>query len=38
MILPESYKNKTKIDIELKVQTIIGLLLFLKNFNIYTNK
>ena len=24
MILPESYKNKTKIDIELKVQTIIG--------------
>ena len=22
MILPESYKNKTKIDIELKVQTI----------------
>lgn len=23
MILPESYKNKTKIDIELKVQTII---------------
>ena len=23
MILPESYKNKTKIDIELKVQTKI---------------
>ena len=22
MILPESYKNKTKIDIELKVQTL----------------
>ena len=24
MILPESYKNKTKIDIELKVQTIFN--------------
>ena len=36
MILPESYKNKTKIDIELKVQTIF-IIIGILNLNVTLN-